>query len=331
VRRALERALLARWYGRPGLLLLLLPLSWLYAAVLRLRGSRPASGTPPVPVIVVGNITVGGAGKTPLVMWLVRELRAKGYKPGVIARGYGGAGPFPLLVDGQTSPIASGDEPAMIARETSVPVVVAPARVDALRRVCELGVDVVISDDGLQHRALPRSVEIVVVDSERRLGNGRCLPVGPLREPAARLATVDFIVGNGGAAGLDAIPMHLQPGVLRSVRDPVVALTIAEFQARHGKQADALAGIGNPVRFFATLRELDFSVQEFPLADHHVFRDEDLRAHTGRVLIMTAKDAVKCRDLPALNEASAWYLQVDAVLPSGFLESVCRRAGLRTG
>lgn len=326
---SLERALLARWYGRPGALLILLPLAWLYAGVQHLRRlvGNPTMA-PAVPVIVVGNITVGGTGKTPLVIALVRELRARGYRPGVIARGYGGAGPFPLFVDAATSPVASGDEPALVARETSVPVVVAPRRLDALRRVLACGVDVVVSDDGLQHVALPRRVEIVVIDDQRRLGNGHCLPVGPLREPASRLGTVDFIVGNGGDAGIGAIPMQLEPVCMRNLRDPSESLTPAQFLSRFGRSVRAMAGIGNPQRFFDTLQRLGFDVSGFAFPDHHDFGDGDLQPHAGHTLVMTAKDAVKCSGLPAITRTEAWYLAVDAELPSGFFNDVCRRAGL---
>lgn len=331
MRQTLERALLARWYGRPGVLLLLLPLSWLYALVQRIRlASRPRE-LPPVPVIVVGNITVGGAGKTPLVLALVRELQVRGYKPGVIARGYGGSGPFPVQVDATTSPVVCGDEPAMIARVTSVPVVVAPKRTDALRKILDAGVDVVVSDDGLQHGALPRSVEVVVVDDQRRLGNGHCLPVGPLREPVPRLASVDFIVGNGGDAGVRAFVMQLRPLQLRNLRDPALVLSPEDFIAQYGGVVNAMAGIGNPSRFFAALRRLGFSVREYAFPDHYAFRDEDLRRHAGAALVMTEKDAVKCRELPALAEVSAWYLPVEAVLPDGFFDAVFKRAGLHAG
>jgi len=324
----LESALLARWYGRPGVLLLLAPLAWLYAGIQRLRNRHAERARPPVPVIVVGNITLGGTGKTPLVIALVRELLARGHRPGVIARGYGGAGPFPLRVDAATSPAAGGDEPVLVARETQVPVVVAPKRADALRSVLECGVDVVISDDGLQHGALPRTVEIIVIDHQRRLGNGYCLPVGPLREPASRLGTVDFVVGNGGDAGVGAIPMQLQPVCMRNLRDPAEVLLPAQFLARFGRNVRAIAGIGNPRRFFDTLRNLGFQVSDFAFPDHHAFRDDDLQAHAGHTVLMTAKDAIKCSGLPALSRLEAWYLSVEAELPAGFFDAVSRRAGL---
>lgn len=325
MRAALERGLLARWYGRPGWLLLLLPLAWIYRGVAFLREFQRVRTPPPVPVIVVGNITVGGSGKTPLVLWLVSALRARGLRVGVLARGYGGSGPFPLVVHAGTSPAQCGDEPALIARSTGVPVVVDPDRVRALGMLVAQGVDVVISDDGLQHVALPRSVEIAVVDDQRRLGNGYCLPVGPLREPAVRLQKVDFVVGNGGDAGVGAVVMQLVPAQFHGVADPQFRQSAAEFRERHGAHVAAVAGIGNPSRFFATLRAMGFTVDEFPFPDHHAFGAGDFHALAGRVVVMTAKDAVKCREIAGL---SAFYLAVEASLPDSFLDDVLMRAGL---
>lgn len=325
MRAALERGVLARWYGKPGILLLLAPLAWLYCGIAWLRSLGAREVAPPLPVIVVGNLTVGGSGKTPLVLWLVQALRGQGLKPGVIARGYGGSGPFPLVVDAGTPPAQCGDEPALLARTAGVPVVVAPDRRQALARIRELGVDVVISDDGLQHVALPRSVEIAVVDDRRRLGNGWCLPVGPLREPADRLARVDFVVGNGGDAGVGAIPMFLRPTRMYAVNDPARSCSVEDFLHGHTQGVAAVAGIGDPSRFFAGLRALGLQADEFPFPDHHAYVAGDFAALRDRVIVMTAKDAVKCRDVPGLE---AWYLAVEAELPQDFLARVMARAGL---
>jgi tetraacyldisaccharide 4'-kinase len=324
----LERALLARWYGKPGMLLLLLPLSWLYRGVVSWRARKRSNAVPAVPVIVVGNITVGGSGKTPLVVWLVDELRKQGLKAGVISRGYGGSGPFPMLVDAFTPPTACGDEPALIARVSGAPVVVDPDRARALAYLCARGVDVVVSDDGLQHVALPRTVEIAVVDDRRRLGNGHCLPVGPLREPVARLARVDFVVGNGGDAGLGAIVMRLLPASFHAVADPQQRLSVADFVDRFGTDVTAVAGIGDPSRFFSTLQSLGFRTEDFPFPDHHAFTGAELSVLPGKVVVMTAKDAVKCRHLASAS-TPLWYLDVHAQLPAGFIGVVMARAGLR--
>lgn len=323
MRDAIERWIVGRWYGRPGLLWLLLPIEGLYRLLMRWRGMPPrdAAGAP---VIVVGNLTVGGSGKTPLVLWLVEALRARRLRVGVIARGYGGSGPFPLQVTAQSDPAACGDEPLMIARRTGVPCVVAPDRAQALRTLRDHGVDVVVSDDGLQHRGLPRAVEIVVVDGDRGFGNGHCLPVGPLREPASRLSSVDFVVMNGAAAD-GALEMSVTPLAFRSVADDTRALSPADFRAQFGEQVSAVAGVGNPARFLGTLRALGFTVTPHLFGDHHRYVDGDLPAGE-RVVVMTGKDAVKCASLPSAQQA--WYLDVVARLPDGFIDLVLSRAGL---
>lgn len=319
MRARLERWLLARWYGAPGLLLLLLPLEGLFRLVAAWRRFRRQRRPPPVPLVVVGNIGVGGAGKTPLVLWLAAQLAARGLRVGIISRGHGGQGPFPLAVTAATPVAACGDEPLLLARRSGVPVVVDPQRCRALAALPP--VDVVLSDDGLQHYALPRSVEIAVVDARRGLGNGHCLPVGPLREPASRLRRVDFVVRNGGAAG-DGVAMQLRPGLLRRVGDPAQALDAAAFRAAFGGRVTAVAGIGDPSRFFATLADLGFAVDGHGFPDHHPFTAAEL-ASLARPLVMTEKDAVKCAGI-----ADAWYLEVTAELSPDFLPALLRRAGL---
>ncbi|MFP5441616.1 MAG: tetraacyldisaccharide 4'-kinase [Gammaproteobacteria bacterium] len=330
MRAAIERWLLARWFGKPGVLWLLLPLEWLYRLVVAWRGS-PTGVRPPVPVIVVGNLAVGGSGKTPLVLALVAAVRQQGLRPGVIARGHGGRGPFPLKVGIDTAAAASGDEPLLVARRhQGVPVFVAPDRRAALAAVLAEGVDVVISDDGLQHLSLQRSVEIAVVDGRRGLGNGRCLPVGPLREPPARLSRVDFVVVNGGEC--PSLPvaavtsMRLQPALFRRVGVPAETLDPAAMRARCVAPPSALAGIGDPSRFFATLQSLGIDAEGHPFGDHHAYTVDDLRPFAGRLLLMTEKDAVKCADLVAVVGIDAWYLEVDAVLPAEFFSRVFARA-----
>lgn len=321
VRASLERWLLARWYGSPGVLWLLWPLELLVRVVATWRARR-IRRDPPVPIIVVGNLAVGGSGKTPLVIWVAKALQARGFRVGVVSRGYGGAGPFPLSVGAQTDPVACGDEPALIARRTGLPVVVGPDRVAALSLLVEQNVDVVISDDGLQHVGLPRTVEIVVVDAQRGHGNGHCLPVGPLREPLSRLRTVDFVVSNGGELP-DSARMQLVSQVFRRVSEPQVALSPDELLARYGPAVSAVAGIGNPSRFFATLRQLGFAPTEHPFPDHHLYSVDDLALPPP--VVMTAKDAVKCA---GLTNADAWYLDIAAELPADFLPALLRRAGL---
>jgi tetraacyldisaccharide 4'-kinase len=324
VTQTLAEKLQRAWYQGSRWLVLLKPLSWLVSAVARrrLRVFRRRAARPPVPVLVVGNVTVGGTGKTPLVISLCERLQARGLRVVVISRGYGGNPPsLPWLVQPDQSAALSGDEPLMIARRTGVPVIVAPKRVDALdMAVREHDAEVVISDDGLQHYALPRSAEIIVLDAQRMLGNGACLPAGPLREPAQRLNEVDWVVVNGQPdkpvpEGAVVMTLHLD--------DPVNLLTgerlpIEDFIARF-PLVDALAGIGNPQRFFASLQSLGLVVREHGFADHHAFTAEDFAAFGSAPVLMTEKDAVKCA---AFAEASHWYMPVSVQLPNVFFDAV---------
>lgn len=303
-----------RWYGeRPPAWLL--PLAYLYQAVSvarrRLyRAGRLASGHLPVPVVVVGNISVGGVGKTPLTIWLVEALRAAGYRPGVVSRGYGGrAGRWPQRVGPDSDAALVGDEPLLIARRAACPVAVAPRRAEAAALL--LGeCDVLVADDGLQHYALARDVEIAVVDGLRRHGNGACLPAGPLREPVSRLAEVDLVVCNGGKA---------QPGEYAMALLGDAAVNLADGRRRplaeFSEPVHALAGIGHPQRFFAHLRQAGLALDERPLPDHHAFTQADLEFGDGLPVLMTEKDAVKCT---ALADARHWAVPVRARLDPAF-------------
>ena len=250
----------------------------------------------PVPVIVVGNITVGGTGKTPCVIWLANELRARGFRVGCISRGYGGnASSWPRRVDASSDPGEVGDEPVLIAQATSCPVAVDPDRVRAARFLLADGqFDVLIADDGLQHHALPRAFEIAVVDGERGLGNGACLPAGPLREPRRRLNHVDAVIVNGGSWG--------EGSVFRAALVPDYAIRITDGERRalgdfRDVEVHAVAGIGNPERFFEMLRAHGLKVESHALPDHASLRAEDLEFDDDRPVLMTAKDAVKVREL----------------------------------
>lgn len=280
---------------------------WLYRA-----GWRHAYRSP-LPVIVVGNLSVGGNGKTPVVIWLVEYLRQQGWRPAVVSRGYGGkAAHYPLCLAQTTTTAEAGDEPVLIMHRCQCPVVVSPKRAEAVRLLEQRGdVDIIITDDGLQHYALARDIELVVVDGARRFGNGCLLPMGPLREPLSRLATVSAVICNGGEAQAGEHAMQLMADVPRRVIDD------APLDHALGPQVDALAGIGHPPRFFATLRELGYElVQAQGYPDHHPFDADELRARFGeRPLLMTEKDAVKCREFAAENW---WYLPVRAELPEAF-------------
>ncbi|WP_416655093.1 tetraacyldisaccharide 4'-kinase [Enterobacter cloacae] len=303
------------WSGESPLWLLLLPLSWLYglvSGIIRLlyRLGLKRAWRAPVPVVVVGNLTAGGNGKTPVVIWLVEQLQKRGIRPGVVSRGYGGkAAHYPLLLTPDTTTAEAGDEPVLIYQRTGAPVAVSPVRSDAVQALlAEHDVQIIITDDGLQHYALARDKEIVVIDGVRRFGNGWWLPAGPMRERASRLKFVDAVIVNGGVAQPGEIPMQLQPGM-------AINLLTGKRQAVSRLPAlVAMAGIGHPPRFFATLEQCGARLEKrVPLADHQALVAEQVDALTtsGQTLIMTEKDAVKCR---AFAKENWWYLPVDAEL-----------------
>ncbi len=318
---ALERWLLRRWYGGvapgPGLRLL----SVAYAGLLRLdralyrRGLRKVHRLR-VPVIVVGNLVAGGTGKTPLTIALARALAAAGWKPGIVSRGYGRRSLDPVRVQPHLPAELCGDEPLLIARRTGLPVFVDADRVAAARRLVAEGCDLIIADDGLQHRRLGRDLEIEVLDGERRHGNGRLMPAGPLREPSTR--RVDLRVVNGGAAGEGEWPMQLVLGDAEPLEGGPPR-PLAEFA---GGPVHAVAGIGNPERFFAALRARGLQVQAHAFADHHDFLAEDLRLDPPLPILMTEKDAVKCAEF---GLAQAFTVPARAELPAGFFAAVQER------
>lgn len=313
-----------RWYGGRAPFWWTLPLASLYGAVVAVRRGLYHKGwlrsqRLPVPVIVVGNIVVGGAGKTPLVIALVEALRRRGWKPGVVSRGYGGNARGSQLLGVRPDPSVAGDEPALIANRTDVPVAIGADRPAAAELLTREGVDVVVADDGLQHYALGRDIEICVIDGARRLGNGRLLPAGPLREPASRLHEVDFVVCNGGKAQAGEIPMRLVLADSVRLDDSAVSKPLAGFA---GSKVHAVAGIGHPSRFFESLREagIDLVVHAFP--DHHRYAPSDLGFGDDLPVLMTEKDAIKCRVFARQNW---WSVPVTAQLPESFLETVAAR------
>lgn len=308
----------AIWYGGDPLGLPLIPLSWLFCGVALARRAAYQSGLLTVrrldvPVLVVGNITAGGTGKTPLVVWLVDFLRGHGFRPGVVCRGYGGTSrEWPRRVEPDSVPGDVGDEAVLVARRARCPISAAPDRVAAAEALLEGGeCDVIVSDDGLQHLALGRDVEVAVVDGERRHGNGRCIPAGPLREPVGRLGQVDAVVANGRAARGE-YRMRLVPDAPRRVMDDRVG--DESLEAPSGR-VHGVAGIGNPGRFFSSLRSLGHEVVPHPFPDHHAFAPEDLRFGDARPVLMTEKDAVKCR---AFAGPTHWYVPVKAELHPAF-------------
>jgi tetraacyldisaccharide 4'-kinase len=316
----------ALWQRRGIAQALLLPLSALFGMVVRLRRAMYrvgvlASEKLPVPVIVVGNITVGGSGKTPLVLWLTDFLQEHGFRPGIVSRGYGGTEPGPARVSPLSDPARTGDEPVLMARRSGCPVWVGRDRVAAARALlsAEARCDLIISDDGLQHYRLARDFEIAVVDAERRFGNGWLLPAGPLRETHARLSEVNAVVWNGEAAPASGFRMRLSGETFCNVLNPALTAAAASFQ---GKRLHAVAGIGNPQRFFDHLRNLGLTGVSLAFPDHHPYRARDLdSAGDADAVLMTEKDAVKCA---AFATERFWALPVQAEVDPRLGDAVLR-------
>ena len=325
----LARWLQRQWFEQRRLtpaLWLLLPLAWLYAGLSALNRRFAKPQRLPVPVIVVGNIIVGGAGKTPLTLWLARQLRDRGWRPGIVSRGYGRSSDEVRAVSAQSRPEEVGDEPLLLARRSGVPVWVGRQRgvAGTALLAAHPDVDVVLCDDGLQHYALARDVELVVFDA-RGAGNGWRLPVGPLREPVSRLATVDAIICNGlPETGLSTLApsfaMALKPGQFYRLD---VAGQIASAESLRGRAAlHALAGIGNPERFFRTLESLGLCCENHPFPDHHRYVAADLAFAKDGILLMTEKDAVKCAGLTA---GETWVLPVEAELSPALIDLILEK------
>jgi tetraacyldisaccharide 4'-kinase len=306
------------WYRKTCAGLLLWPLGKLFECIVRLRRACYRHGMLkteifPVPVIVVGNITVGGAGKTPLIIWLAQFLKEKGYRPGIVSRGYGGrSATWPQWVDAGSNPSEVGDEALLIAARTGCPMAVSPVRAEACRLLLDkTSCDVLLSDDGLQHYALGRTVEIAVVDGDRRFGNGWCLPAGPLREPKARLKDADLIVVNGGQAQPNEFPMRL------AGEEAVNLLTgqrksLAEFKSG---PCHAVAGIGYPARFFKHLEKAGLACMPHDFPDHFAFGPKDLDFGDAFPVLMTEKDAVKCQTFAS---EKLWAVPVEVDVDSAF-------------
>ena len=333
----LERGLHAR---------LLWPLSLLFGLLAALRRAlyalhlRPVARLP-VPVIVVGNIFVGGTGKTPLTIWLVQALRRAGYTPGVVSRGYGSRGsvqtPRAVIIGGD--PALYGDEPMLIAEQAHCPVMVGKRRAAAARALLQVhpDVDVIISDDGLQHYALARDIEILLSDS-RGVGNGWLLPAGPLREPVGRRRDFTVVNLSGGAVeGVSAGPGEIgmtiaadeawqlrDPGCRRALRSFMPAADAGGFQPP--LKIAAAAGMGNPARFFDTLRQAGLQFSELPLPDHYRFSANPFAALDADTILITSKDAVKCRTIESIrDDQRIWVLPVTAHLDGPLAEQIVEK------
>jgi len=299
---------------------LLAPLSWIFFILVVIRRTFQTQINPnpslKVPVIVIGNINIGGTGKTPLVIAIARYLKDAGYKPGIVSRGYkGNSSIYPILLNKRSQALDVGDEPLLLA--DICPVTVDPNRYRAANYLLEkTDCDLILSDDGLQHYNMNRDIEIVVIDGKRRFGNNLSFPAGPLRESLKRLDSVDFIVNNSGPTEdgehlMNVSPakfIHLKSGKSYSVED----------WPMH-KQVHAVAGLGNPGRFFDLLERLGFDITRNPFPDHHNFISEDVHYLDHLPIIMTEKDASKCKDF---DNNKIWYLTIEAEVSSKFMEQL---------
>lgn len=332
MRAVLEKVLLNAWQKRGLLACLLWPVSRLFQLIVTFRFGLFVMGYKAqtklsVPVVVVGNIFIGGTGKTPLVIWLVQQLKQAGWHPAVISRGYGVHADNVILLDDATQPQQAGDEPVLIAVRAECPVAVGRDRVAVARCVLAANpqVDVIIADDGLQHYALGRDVELVLFD-QRGAGNGWLLPAGPLREPVERRR--DFTICNMPAPDVvfppkmpaDTVRMQLQAGQAYRLNDDTQCKPLTGFS---GLRLLAAAGIGNPQRFFnmLTMQGLPCQTRAFP--DHHAFDAQSFEGVDADCILITEKDAVKCRQIPALlDDARIWVVPVEAQLDAAFAASL---------
>ena len=311
--------LLQAWYQGHWALKALWPLEALYRRIATRKRARflpgqSASYQAPLPVIVVGNITVGGTGKTPMILWLIEHCRARGLKVGVVSRGYG-AKPahFPWQVSAEQSAAHTGDEPLLIAKRTGVPLVIDPERSRAIQALlAQHQVDLILSDDGLQHYRMQRSLELVLIDAARGLGNGRCLPAGPLREPASRLTEVDAVLYNGAQDSEKGFGFTLKPAAWVHIAS---GRRVALDHFKANQTVHAVAGIGNPERFFKTLEALHLKPIKHAFADHAEYSPQLLNFTGDEPVVMTEKDAVKCQAFALDNW---WYLAVDAAPSAAF-------------
>ena len=318
---SLSARLTAAWYAGHPALGLLRPLEWLYRAVVKRKRARFLAGEgeiyrAPVPVVVVGNITVGGTGKTPMILWLIEHCRRQGLRVGVVSRGYGAQPPhLPWRVQADQAASVAGDEPLLIVQRSGVPLMIDPDRGRAVAALLAAEpLDLILSDDGLQHYRLARDLELVLIDAARGLGNRHCLPAGPLREPVERLQSVDALLYNGAASDpQEGYGFTLQPRALVNLRSGEQQ-SLSHFPA--GQALHAVAGIGNPQRFFNTLEGLHWRPVAHAFADHAPYSAELLNFSPALPVLMTEKDAVKCRGFAADDW---WYLAVDAKPSAAFV------------
>jgi tetraacyldisaccharide 4'-kinase len=317
------------WYSGGTYLWPLFPLTWLYRYIVETKRKRfltqiTSSYKASCPIVVVGNLTVGGTGKTPLTLHLIKLLQSKGYRPAIVSRGYKSDAPeYPFMVEADSPAAMSGDEPLMLRQLSGVPVCIDANRPNALKAlVARDDIDVIISDDGLQHYAMDRDIECVVVDGERGFGNGYCLPVGPLREPIERLSGDEMIVVNGDGEWVDRLnghSMHLVPSAFVNIKTGLTK----PLNFFNNKNAYVYAAIGNPGRFYRELEEKGIHAIVIDLPDHHHYSESDFDAvPADGLIIMTQKDAVKCK---SIADERFWCLPVTAQLPENFNQEFIAR------
>jgi len=326
---AVRRFVESRWYGEPGCLRALTPLESLFRFISRRRRVRQSASAslPPIPLVVVGNISVGGTGKTPTLIAIIKCLQERGWTPGVVSRGFGRQGDTLCEVSPGALTSQVGDEPKMLFDATQCVVVSSSSRVEAVDYIVAQGhCDIILADDGLQHYRMARDLEIAIVDGGRMLGNRRLLPVGPLREPPERLREVDWVLvnlpsGSALTALGDGLPEVCQIEVKAVSITHLASGEVLPLSALHDLgQVTAVAGLGNPAKYFCTLDSLDVDYVPLPFPDHHQYSREDFIGLKQKCVLMTAKDAVKCLDFAE----TTWYsLNVEMVLPKDFLNRFC--------
>ncbi len=313
------------WYQKNYLFYFLIPLSWIYILLITLRKVVYKIGIKkivkfPVPIIVVGNVTVGGTGKTPSLITIANEFLNHNFKVGIVSRGYKShTRNYPKQVSVYDSPYVVGDEPLLIARRCACPVVIDPNRVRAVQYLLEhFSCDVILSDDGLQHLAMGRNVEIVVIDGKRRFGNQHCLPAGPLREPLSRLKTVNYLITQGNAQ-LNEFDMFLQPTYFINIKNPQLKYSVLDFPYR---KVHAVTAIGNPHRFFHDLKQMNLDVLSYSYPDHYFFSEKDFFKFSEHdIIVMTEKDAVKCE---VFAKDNFWYMEVEAIVDAALLQQLLK-------
>jgi tetraacyldisaccharide 4'-kinase len=316
------------WYTKHPISYALLPLSYLYRAAFLVHKYSYKLGLKkkfcsPIPVVVIGNLTVGGTGKTPFTIALAELLLKQGYHPGIISRGYKGtAKVYPQQVMAMSDPHLVGDEPVLLARKTACPVVVGPKRAAAIKLLLEQNhCDLILLDDGLQHHAVKKDIEIVIIHGQRKFGNGFCLPAGPLRESKTKLSKVDFCVYKENAM-IEPYSFSTEPGKIYNLLDPVVSVSPDFFR---DQKIHAVAGIGHPQQFFTSLQRLGLNIIPHAFPDHHRFRSEDfLFDDQDLPIIMTEKDAVKCQLFSTKN---FWILPIQTKLSEAFIKDFCGQLG----